>query len=395
MAYIRKRGKSWSYTVDVGRNPVTGERIQETKGGFRTKKEAELAAGLVENEVKDGMFTKETKESFSQVAERWLKIYESSGEVKPGSVLVRRSRLNLLYRYIAAVPITKVTRLQYQDLLINLKEKDYANETIISTHATAKMVFKWALQMRLIKVDPTLYVKVPRKIKTVEEIENAEDIPKFLERDQIQKFIAALKTHGVDKDYNLFVTLLYTGLRIGETSSLKWNNVDLEEMTISITKTYHNVRNNTKAYQLVPPKTEASIRTIEIDDVVKNVLIQQKALLNIYKMKYRNKYYDENFVFPNLGPKYPGYPDVQKNPEGRMKNIIRAAGLPEEFTPHSLRHTHTTLLAEAGATLQEVMERLGHKDDKTTRLIYMHVTKTMRKGAAQKFSRLMANVVKM
>ncbi|MEK4882674.1 MULTISPECIES: site-specific integrase [Paenibacillus] len=396
MAYIRKRGKTWSYTVDVGRNPITNEREQETKGGFQTKKEAELAAGRIENDVADGIYTKETKLNFQDYAGKWLEFYASTGEVSLGSVKVRRTRINKLNSYFGSVPLAKITRLKYQKVLIDLKEKGLANETIISTHITAKLIFQWAVEMRELKNDPTRYAKVPRKKITVAEIENSEALPKFMEKDQLAHFLQIAKEKGMDKDFYLFTALAYTGLRIGEAVSLKWKDIDLEEKTISITKTYHNESNNTVLYELVPPKTKASIRNVEFDDYLKKIFENQRALLNIYKMKYRKKYYyDGDFVFPNLGAKFPGYPDVQKNPEARMKRLLSFTELGSEFTPHSLRHTHTTLLAEAGATLEETMERLGHKDDKTTRLIYLHVTKTMRRGAAQKFSNLMSNVVKM
>lgn len=45
--YFRKRGKSWSYTVDIGHDPITNERKQKTKGGFKTKKEAQAACAEV------------------------------------------------------------------------------------------------------------------------------------------------------------------------------------------------------------------------------------------------------------------------------------------------------------------------------------------------------------
>lgn len=72
-----------------------------------------------------------------------------------------------------------------------------------------------------------------------------------------------------------------------------------------------------------------------------------------------------------------------------MKRLLKKAGLNEKLTPHSLRHTHTILLAEAGVGLEEIMDRLGHADNDTTRKIYLHVTKDKKKEAAQKFIELM------
>lgn len=52
---------------------------------------------------------------------------------------------------------------------------------------------------------------------------------------------------------------------------------------------------------------------------------------------------------------------------------------------HGLRHTHCSLLFEAGASIKEVQDRLGHSDVKTTLDIYTHVTKKAKEGAIQKF----------
>lgn len=58
----------------------------------------------------------------------------------------------------------------------------------------------------------------------------------------------------------------------------------------------------------------------------------------------------------------------------------------KSITVHGFRHTHCSLLFEAGATIQEVQERLGHTDVKTTMNIYTHVTKKTKKETALKFA---------
>lgn len=54
-----------------------------------------------------------------------------------------------------------------------------------------------------------------------------------------------------------------------------------------------------------------------------------------------------------------------------------------------MRHTHASLLAEAGVSLEQIMQRLGHANDDITKRIYLHVTKPKRKEAVQKFGDLM------
>lgn len=84
--------------------------------------------------------------------------------------------------------------------------------------------------------------------------------------------------------------------------------------------------------------------------------------------------------------KYLGYPELIKNIGYRMKRLLKLAKLNQSLTPHSLRHTHTSLLAEAGVGLDEIMERLGHRDDKITRNVYLHITKSRKKKRPPKSS---------
>lgn len=113
-----------------------------------------------------------------------------------------------------------------------------------------------------------------------------------------------------------------------------------------------------------------------------------RSAQNIIRIRYRDIYHDKDFVFAKLY-KTRGYPEYIKTLENRMCRLLKLAGLNESLTPHSLRHTHVSLLAEAGVELHDIMDRLGHKDDDTTRNVYMHVTKVKKKEAAQKFSELM------
>ncbi|HCI89380.1 MAG TPA: integrase [Lactobacillus sp.] len=53
---------------------------------------------------------------------------------------------------------------------------------------------------------------------------------------------------------------------------------------------------------------------------------------------------------------------------------------------HGFRHTHASLLFEAGATIKEVQTRLGHSSSKTTLDIYTHVTQSKKQEVAQKFA---------
>lgn len=191
-------------------------------------------------------------------------------------------------------------------------------------------------------------------------------------------FLKAVYEHGLFMDVLIFITLSYTGMRVGELVALKWKDIDFNKHTIRITKTYYNPQNNTKEYQLVPPKTKKSRRKIIVDEVVIAAFRKHREEQEKMITRFGKSYNDNGFVFANLN-RHPGYPVLIKFIEGRMARILNKVDLNSDLTPHSLRHTHTSLLAEAGVGLEEIMDRLGHHDDEVTRKVYLHVTDNMKK----------------
>lgn len=385
-------GAKWYFAIDIGIDPKTGKRKQLRRGGFDTKKDAEIAAAEVMKEINDGTFIKESDITFKEFSQQWLEMYEATGTVKTSTVRIRKHEVNRLLDYFVQQKLRNITLKQYQNALLDLKNRGFAENTIDGIHRTGRMIFRKAVELGLIKKDPTEFAVIPREQKTVEELESRKDVPKYLERDELLRFLETARKHGLDNDYPMFLTLAYTGMRIGELSALKWSDIDFDEHTISITKTLHNPAYNAKKYQLLTPKTQSSIRVIDVDEYVIAELRKHRMHQNEIRMKHRDIYHDENFVFAkNYNKDFLGYPENSKMILLRMRRLLRLAGLDESLTPHSLRHTHTSLLAEAGATLEEIMERLGHRDDDTTRNVYLHITKKRKKEVSQKFAELMRN----
>lgn len=390
MAYYHRRGctcknkkkctcgAKWSFTVDVGIYPKTGKRKQETGDGYNTKADAEAAVATLLYERNNGLLIEESDVAFKDFSAEWLKDYKTTRKVKPGTIRIRKHEINLMMPYFEFYEIKDIKKKMYQDMLNDLKENGYAENTLSGVHSTGRMIFRMAKEYDLIKVDPTEYARIPSDPETVEELENEEAIPKYLEKEELALFLESARTKGLKDDYEVFTTLAYSGMRVGELCALKKSDFRFTEDAISITKTIYNPTNNTVKYELVTPKTKGSRRVIDIDTEVMTLITDLLARQNVVKMKYRNTYHDKEFVFANTD-KFPGYPYLIKTIENRMKRLLKIAELNEELTPHSLRHTHTSLLAEAGATLPEIMDRLGHVDDNTTKMIYLHITKPKRK----------------
>ncbi|SEK77330.1 Site-specific recombinase XerD [Paenibacillus sp. cl141a] len=386
---------TWSVTVDIGRDPITNKRKQKELSGFRTKRDAEKAAAALVTELDQGTYVQEKNVTFKEFVKTWLEIYKNT--VKISSVRVREHESGRLMRYFENVKMKDITKKMYQDALNDLqkangKKKGLSYNTISGVHSTGRMIFSKAVELDVIKNNPTQFAKLPRTQKTVEEIEQEEEVVKYLEKEELAKFLNTAETQGLDQDHIIFMLLAYSGMRAGELCALRWSDLDMDEHTISITKTYYNPTNRTREYQLLTPKTKTSKRKIDIDPDVVKLLRKHRKWQKEIMMEYRTTYHDGDFVIAKTDPLNAGYPEFIKTIENRMRRLLKLAGLNEKLTPHSLRHTHTSLLAEAKVGLTEIMERLGHKDDDTTRNVYTHVTKTMKKEASHKFSELMRSL---
>lgn len=81
---------------------------------------------------------------------------------------------------------------------------------------------------------------------------------KYLEKHELSKLRHIAKEKGLTNDYVIFLTLAYSGLRVGELCALKWKDFDFKERTLSVTKTYYNPTNRATEYHLLTPKTSTS-----------------------------------------------------------------------------------------------------------------------------------------
>ncbi|MEW5596896.1 site-specific integrase [Peribacillus frigoritolerans] len=381
MAHIHKRGDKWAYIVNVANDPSTGKRRQITKSGFRTKKEAQLAANKLEESILNGGVIRESNITFETFANEWLEYYGT--QVKVSSVRARRLAMKHLVSTWGHLPLRKITKHMYQSRINNLN-KEFSHNYIDSIHTTGNMIFKHAIRQDLIKTNPTYGFVMPKKHVTVEDIEEDEVKEKFLELNELKTFLRITKEHGLYLDYLCFATLAYTGMRLGEMLALKWTDLDLTKKTIRITKTYYNPNNKSTGYQLLTPKTKKSIRTIMIDDGLVALFKAHKREQMELKMKQRLVYKDQDFIFAeNIG-----HPRVMKQVILRLQRLMKHLDVDKHITPHSFRHTHTSLLIEAGAGVKEIQERLGHSDINTTMNIYAHMTKNIEEKTSHKFSEL-------
>ncbi|MBT2569853.1 tyrosine-type recombinase/integrase [Planococcus sp. ISL-110] len=386
MAYIYKRGSKWAYRAYAGKDPATGKDKQASKSGFLTKKDAQLAAALFERQFHNGEYVEPSAITFEALCNDWLKHYLSQG-AKESSHRARRIALNHVINEFGQTLIQKITKKAYQDMIDELSSR-FSTNYVSSIHTSANMVFIYAHENKMIKDLPSKDIRLPKKKKTVADLENDSINEKFLEKEELEEFLNVAKHEGLEGDLLTFTMLAYTGLRIGEMLALKWADIDFTNHTLRVYKTYYNPTNNKLGYQLLTPKTESSVRTISIDTVLIDLLKLHKAEQDKIKIENDIFYKDDGFLFAGNE----GYPKTIKHIAIRMQRLLKRTHIKKNVTPHSFRHTHTSLLIEANVHIKEIQERLGHSDINTTMDIYAHMTKNIKKEASTKFSNLMKDL---
>lgn len=375
------KGKKWVCIADGPKDPVTGKRNQISRRG-RTKAIAtQKVLDEIDRQTNHGINNKLVKNiTFNQLAKMWIEEYRLTG-VKNATVDGRESEIKLLSSYIGEMQISKISLHDYQSLLNDLFKKEYARSSLRNYNACANMIFNYAVRNKMLTDNPIKESFIPKKVLTVEEIERDKTPEKFFERDELERFLLGTTKYGLLYDMEFFHIGAFGGLRPGEICALKWTDINFELNTIRITKTIYSKTNNMRKYELTPPKTYDSIREITMDQGVMDMMKDMKARQEIVKAKYSKEagYHDANFVFCRDN----GYPYLVGFFVTRMKIIMRKTGIDKHATPHLLRHTHVSMLTEAGADLPYIMDRVGHKDGKTTREVYTHVSKKMKKTISE------------
>lgn len=181
---------------------------------------------------------------------------------------------------------------------------------------------------------------------------------KFLEKDELQKLVDSM---DIERWSLLTQFLALSGLRIGEAIAL--DDADVDDQYIHVSKTY----NEGLAY-LGPAKTESSMRDVYIQPELAVVIRKIRICMKKQCLMYGYKKTD--YFFTGINGRRIGYAAYNKYLKECASKVV-----PEKLvTPHTLRHTMTSLFAEAGIPLDTISHRLGHENSSITRQVYMHIT---------------------
>ncbi|GEM04961.1 site-specific integrase [Halolactibacillus miurensis] len=356
MAYIRKRGKTWSYTVDTGIDPVNGRRRQKTTSGFKTKKEAELAAAKVESEVVDSSYVEVTKETFDKIAQEYFEVV-AKNKMRESTYENRLSSYNNRIKdRLGKMKIKDIKPIHVQNFYNGLIEEQLTTSFVRTLHNLISSIFKYAHRYDYIKVN--IMDKVDAPIPKAKEMHTwtLEEVNTFLE---------------LAKDYDTYIIYylaIYTGMRRGEILGLRWKDIDFDNNKIHVTQNLVLVNNEMKIQE---PKTKGSKRQIALTSA---------EMLELKKHRIKKAFETDLVVSTSIGTPY--------HPRNLLRNfntLLDKCNV-TKIRFHDLRHTHATLMLKLGENPKVVSERLGHSKVSITLDTYSHVMPDMQSASAEKFS---------
>lgn len=417
----RKRlGKpTWEYRVELA--PINGKRNQKTKAGFKTKKEA-LKAGreFLEKYEKGELLQSISESSVIDVFSLWLKQYCITNLAETTIDNYKKRFRLYISPYIGEYRIKNVTKLMLQDLINELASEGYSLNTVSDICGLLSGFFDWAETNNIISRSPAYKLKTPKNAKSNENIDPESETQ--YEHIYITSDMWKIAEKRFPENTTAYIPLhigYHTGLRIGEAYGLVWDDIDFENKTLSVnrqiqwhadstrTKKQKKEKNGTSnagnGYWYFKPPKYNSYRIIDLDDEILGILKKEYEKQQLAAAYYNDQfyhYYSEKTIFSDIvnsrkaniksniiTTKETAYEInfIMRQQSGyyvtprTMQNISRVMkhkyGI-DKFNFHSLRHTHSTQLEEAGAPYQYIQNRFGHKNRKTTEVYTDHLTPT-------------------
>ena len=373
----------WQLLSPVDPDNPEGETKRLSKSGYANRSDAEdaLAAALARKKKRKPALSSKAK--ISDVAEKWLSELDLANSTVYGYRKIIRNHIipHLGHVSIGDLRANHVAKF-YRDLKSSGRrdEKDFGGplsaNSVSKIHVVFGALLKDAVNQGLIPDNPARdgdKVKPPTKRQILEE--SSEEI--LWTAEQLRAFLSWNNEVKNDYLYPLWVLMALTGMRRGEAVALRWSDFDFGKNLISIRRAADSVVS--KAVKST--KTYLS-RVIAIDRATMQIMLDYQT----ERSKLGSEFIAPgSYVFGNLQNELRTPNDLT----ARWARLVQAAQIEIRDLPSAtlkgLRHTHATLLLQAGENPKVVQERLGHSDIRTTLNIYSHVTPTIQREALDRF----------
>ena len=340
----------------------------------RTLEDLRVKEQTIQKELNDGIDYAAGKATVIDLVERYVSLKQGA-----------RYSTKVLYDYILGIlrnedfgyrQIRETKQSDVQAWIIKLYQDGRAYGTIRSIRSVLRPAFNMAYNEDVIRRNPfdfNLSDVIPNDTKK----------RAALSEDTREAWMEFIRTDEVyQKYYDEFVVLLGTGLRVSEFCGLTRNDLDFENRRIRVEHQLCRQRDGT--YYIGKPKTASGERYIPMTDEV------YRAFQNAVQRRKQPKV--ELLIDGHTGFLFldkDGKPKVAMHLEHVMKRIVDRYNDAHEdklpsITPHVLRHTFCTEMANSGIDLKSLQYLMGHSDAGVTLNVYTHASYEAAENAMRK-----------
>ena len=330
-----KDKKTGKWLIQYRYTDWQGKRRKSTKRGFATKREAE-------EWLRNFLITQ--KADFDMKFEDFWKMYCADMETRLREHTMRTKKYIVelkILPYFGNKRVNDITAADIRQWQNELIKMGYSPTYLKTINNQLSAIFNYAVRYYDLKSNPCAKAGSMGKSK-------AEEMD-FWTGEEFRKFIDSVMNKRLS--YMAFMTLYWTGMRLGELLALNPKDVDLEKRTISITKSYQRLG---KKDVITPPKTPKSKRVITVPEFLAADI--KDYMDSLYDLQENDRL----------------FPITKYYLEHEMQRGIKESGV-KRIRVHDLRHSHASMLIELGFSPLEIAKRLGHEKVETTLNTYAHL----------------------
>ena len=318
----------------------------------------------IQKDLDDGIDTIGKKMTVCQLYEKYIR---QRGNVKRGTHKSRQQLMKLLSEdKIGGASIDSVKLSDAKEWALRMQEKGVAYHTICNGKRSLKAIFHMAVQDDCLRKNPFDF--------QINEVINDDTVPKVpLTPTQENELLDFMQNDPVyAKYYDEVVILLETGLRISELCGLTPADLNFEKRFVNVD--HQLLRSTEDGYYIEAPKTESGFRQVPMSaaayEAFERVLKKRRDGRCIEVDGYKD------FLFLNRD----GLPKTAVNYDAMFKclakkyNKCHKEPLPDVMTPHTMRHTFCTRMANAGMNPKALQYIMGHSNIVMTLNYYAHAT---------------------
>ena len=364
---------TWQIELHIGYDPQTGKRIRKWATVHGTKRFAERERARLVTELSQGTYVDPSRMTLSEYLDQWYADY-ARANVRPRTLEGYQTIIrNHLKPRLGAIKLSSLSphHLQrYYATMLTGGRKDgksggLSAQTIKHHREVLSSALNDAVMSGLLHRNVAAVVTPPRVPRSPLNVLDRVGLAKLLETAKETPY------------YALIHLAAYTGLRRSELLGLRWSDVNLEARLLSVAQVAYRLRGS-RGMVFEQPKTDKSRQPIRLSEASALVL---RAHRERQEAQFDRKLYG-GLVFCNDN----GEPLKSDSVTHAFKRIARKAGI-ETVSLQGLRHTHGSLLLQAGVNLKVVQDRLRHASMTTTYDRYVHLLPGAEEDAVEAFDR--------